>query len=106
MPTVSTGGTPLTAISPSSASAPRPATAGDRSFAVVLAPIAAELGKGGNQSPQPGTLPGQDGPPGGEALPAGQSTVAVQGVAGTVADDATANPQVASNLNKLAEATD
>ena len=60
MPTVSTGGTPLTAIGPAAATAVRQTTPADGRFADLLAPTAAKPDKSGNQSGTPGA---QDGPP-------------------------------------------
>src|ERR1700689_2848517 len=85
MPTVSTSGTPLATIVPSAATALRHTTPGDGRFAALLAPIAAELGKGGSKSPQPETLAGQDRSSEQHNQPADQPKVALPPVDGAVA---------------------
>ncbi len=58
MPTVSTGGTPLAAILPHAATAARQLAVADGRFEALMAPITAELGKGGSK---PEALIAQDG---------------------------------------------
>jgi flagellar hook-length control protein FliK len=90
MPTVSAGGTPLPAIAPSAASASRQMPAMDSRFEALLAPVAAELGKGGSKSAQPA-----------QARPTEPNSPAIQPVEAAAGDGAAEQPtQVDATLNK------
>jgi flagellar hook-length control protein FliK len=114
MPTVSTGGPPLPAIGPAAAAASRHMTPADGRFEALLAPIAAELGKGGSKSAQPETLAAQDRSAEPHNQPADQPKAAIQPVPGATenaprnADDgAKAQPtQAASTMGKTGEIGD
>lgn len=78
MPTVSTGGAPLTAIGSTAATALRQTMPADGRFEAMLPPVAAELGNASAGTAQPKTLIAQNGPAAGNNQVPDQPEVALQ----------------------------